>query len=337
MQKLGRSIQHRSGVTRQWPKAHRPVQLSNHHQRAFLKMSSETDRQPIRSHTIPPLRRATTETPDKATQARQTSAQKTLPVDEMEQVKPWHSFRLRGLCSLRSTTCIMTSIICATVFYLAAELAQEVKSYTPVADITENDTDHQRVKRSTITLVTPTHGSEDDVITIMEGSSVRFNCNPFLRNCPYCGRPEYEGTSSAECAQVYFYEHPCEWGKVKAYTNPVRYGTDGRFRVAKRGRKGHNKDGMSVTIVGMKTLDQGKYYCGIDKPIADWYETFSNVVGKPAPQPVKHLIEPAFEPATKEEMAWMGNEEAVQGKINLSEQKAMIKSQGNKACTLALL
>ncbi|KAL1263449.1 hypothetical protein QQF64_006188 [Cirrhinus molitorella] len=33
----------------------------------------------------------------------------------------------------------------------------------------------------------------------------------------------------------------------------------------------------------------------------------------------------------------MGNEEAVQGKINPSVQKAMMQCQGNKACTLALL
>ncbi|KAK2907388.1 hypothetical protein Q8A67_006373 [Cirrhinus molitorella] len=144
-------------------------------------------------------------------------------------------------------------------------------------------------------------------------------------------------TSSTEYAQVYFCEHPCGWGEVKAYTRPVSYGTDERFRVAKRNVRGHNKDGMSVMIAGVKASDGGKYYCGIDRPGTDWYEEYTIIVGKPAPRPVKPLVEPAYEPATKEETAWMGNEEIVQGKINPSVQKAMMQCQGNKACTLALL
>ncbi|KAL1263450.1 hypothetical protein QQF64_006189 [Cirrhinus molitorella] len=107
-----------------------------------------------------------------------------------------------------------------------------------------------------------------EIITVTEGSSVKFNCNPFLRNCPYCAQPEYLGTSSTEYAQVYFCEHPCGWGEVKTYTRPANYGTDGRFRVAKRNQRGHNKDGMSVTIAG-------KYYCGIDRLGTDWYEVYT--------------------------------------------------------------
>ncbi|KAL1264179.1 hypothetical protein QQF64_004534 [Cirrhinus molitorella] len=94
---------------------------------------------------------------------------------------------------------------------------------------------------------------------------------------------------------------------------------------------------MSVMIAGVKASDEGKYYCGIDRPGTDWYEEYTIVVGKPTPRPVKSLVEPAYEPATKEETAWMGDEEAVQGKINPSVQKAMMQCQGNKACTLALL
>ncbi|KAL1270832.1 hypothetical protein QQF64_029848 [Cirrhinus molitorella] len=216
---------------------------------------------------------------------------------------------------------------------------QEAENYTSVVDIAENENETEllRIKRSTITLVTPVHGYEGEIITVTEGSSVRFNCNPFLKNCPYCAQPEYLGTSSAEYAQVYFCEHPCGWGEVKAYTRPVSYGMDERFRVAKRNLRGHNKDGMSVMIAEVKASDGGKYYCGIDRPGTDWYEEYTIIVGKPAPRPVKPLVEPAYEPATKEETAWMGNEETVQGKINPSVQKAMMQCQGNKACTLALL
>lgn len=81
----------------------------------------------------------------------------------------------------------------------------------------------------------------------------------------------------------------------------------------------------------------GKYYCGIDRTGKDWYETFSIVVSRPSPEPVKPLIEPAFEPATKEEMVWMGSEGAGKRGTNPEVQKAMMKCQGNKACTLALL
>lgn len=81
----------------------------------------------------------------------------------------------------------------------------------------------------------------------------------------------------------------------------------------------------------------GKYYCGIDRTGKDWYETFSIVVSRPSPEPVKPLIEPAFEPATKEEMVWMGSEGAGKRGTNPEVQKAMMKCQGNKTCTLALL
>lgn len=92
---------------------------------------------------------------------------------------------------------------------------------------------------------------------------------------------------------------------------------------------------MSVMIAEVRTSDQGKYYCGIDKTETDWYEALSIVVGESAPHPMKHLVEPAFEPARKEEAVWMGNEEVVRGKMNPAVQKAMTKCQGNKACTLA--
>ncbi|KAK2896374.1 hypothetical protein Q8A67_010862 [Cirrhinus molitorella] len=169
----------------------------------------------------------------------------------MERVRPWHPFRLRGLCGLK-------------------ELMQEAKNYTSVVNIAENENETELlwIRRSTITLVTPVHGSAGEIITVTEGSSVKFNCNPFLRNCPYCAQPEYLGTSSTEYAQVYFCEHPCGWGEVKTYTRPANYGTDGRFRVAKRNQRGHNKDGMSVTIAG-------KYYCGIDRLGTDWYEVYT--------------------------------------------------------------
>lgn len=258
----------------------------------------------------------------------------------MEQARPWHPFRLQGLCGLRGTTFILatlTVIICSIASYLTTELVWEVTSNTTGGNTTSNRTDRQRVKRSTLTLVVPTHGLDEDIITVTEGSNVTFSCNPFLKNCPYCGRPEYEGTSSAEYAQVYFCRHPCKWSEVKAYEHPESYGTDRRFKVVKRSKRGHNKGGMAVVIARVRASDQGKYYCGIDKTGSDWYEALSIVVGKPAPQPVKHLVEPAFEPATKEEAAWMGNEEAARGGMDPTVQKAMAKCQGNKACTLALL
>lgn len=116
----------------------------------------------------------------------------------MEQARPWHPFRLQGLCGLRGTTFILaalTVIICSMAFYLTAELAWEATSTTPGENATSNFTDHRRVKRSTLTLVVPTHGLDEDIVTVTEGSNVTFSCNPFIKNCPYCGRPEYEGTS----------------------------------------------------------------------------------------------------------------------------------------------
>lgn len=109
----------------------------------------------------------------------------------------------------------------------------------------------------------PTHGLDKDIVKVTEKSNVKFNCIPFIKNYPYCGRPEYEGTSSAEYAQVCFCRHPCKWSEVKAYKHPESYGTDGRFKVVKRSKRGHNKGGMSVIIAKVRASDQGKYYCGI--------------------------------------------------------------------------
>lgn len=123
---------------------------------------------------------------------------------------------------------------------------------------------------------------------------------------------------------------------MKAYKQPAYYGTDERFRVAEKNEHGHNKGGMPVVISRVRVSDLGKYCCGIDKG-TDWYETFNTVVSKPAAEPVKPLVEPAFKPATGEEIAWMGNEGAGKEGMNSEVRKAMMKCQGNKACTLAPL
>ncbi len=94
---------------------------------------------------------------------------------------------------------------------------------------------------------------------------------------------------------------------------------------------------MTVTITGVRATDQGKYYCGIDKMFTDWYEAFDIVVNQPVTEPLRHLIKPALEPATNEEMAWMGEREAGKGGMNSEVRRAMARCQGNKACTLALL
>ncbi len=93
----------------------------------------------------------------------------------------------------------------------------------------------------------------------------------------------------------------------------------------------------TATITGVRATDQGKYYCGIDKMFTDWYEAFDIVVNQPVPEPLRPLIEPALEPATKEEMAWMGEGGAGKGGMNSEVRRAMARCQGNKACNLALL
>ncbi|XP_016349627.1 uncharacterized protein LOC107694443 [Sinocyclocheilus anshuiensis] len=259
----------------------------------------------------------------------------------MEQVKPSHPFRLHGLCGMRGTTCILTvlgTIICSITFYLTAELIQETGRWVDLTvNFSSNGTDHRRIKRSTLTMVIPTKGMDENIVTVTEGSSVKFDCNPYVKNCPYCGKPGYGGANNADYAHVYFCRDSCKWSEVKAYDQPAYYGMDERFKVAKRNKRGHNRDGMTVTITHVRASDQGKYYCGIDKTGDDWYETFSIIVGKPAPEPVKPLVEPAFQPATKEEIAWMGDGGAGKGGVNPEVRGAMAKCHGNKACTLAVL
>ncbi len=219
---------------------------------------------------------------------------------------------------------------------MIAELVQEEYGRT-TANMSSNDNDHRRKRRSTPTIVMPTRGIDGYFVTVTEGSDVKFSCNPYVKNCLYCGRPAQASKTEFEYAQVYFCRDPCEWGDVKAYERPVSYGTDRRFGVAKNSKRGHNRAGMTVTITGVRATDQGKYYCGIDKTGTDWYEAFDIVVNRPVPEPVRPLIEPAFEPATKEEMAWMGEGGAGKGGVNSEVRRAMARCQGNKACTLAQL
>ncbi|XP_058616612.1 uncharacterized protein LOC131530382 isoform X1 [Onychostoma macrolepis] len=262
----------------------------------------------------------------------------------MEQPKAWHPFRVPGLCGMRGTICWLTAvamIICSISFYLTAELVQETRGNDmPTATISLNETNYQpstRTKRSTLTIVVPMHGAREDFITVTEGSSVKFSCNPYMKNCQYCGRPARASKQDFEYAQIYFCKEPCGWGEVKAYDKPTVYGTDKRFGVTKNSKRGHNKDGMTVEIRGVRLADQGKYYCGIDKMGIDWYEAFNIIVNQPAPEPIKPLVEHTFEPATAEEEAWMGEGGAGKGGMNPEVRSAMTRCQGNKACTLALL
>lgn len=164
-------------------------------------------------------------------------------------------------CGMRGTTCIMTVlavIICATTLYLATELVQTARVVVTGTNASlnisfppdDNNTVIRRIRRATVATVIPTHGLEENIITITEGSSVRFDCNPWEKHCPRCRKPDY-----ADYAQVYFCKDPCEWKDVKAYRNPTSYGMDGRFRVAKKNRYGHNSDGMTVTMMLVETSE----------------------------------------------------------------------------------
>ncbi len=92
---------------------------------------------------------------------------------------------------MRGTTCILTIlavIICSITFYLTAELVEEEYGRT-TGNMSSNDTDHRRIRRSTQTIMMPTRGIDGYFVTVMEGSDVKFSCNPYVKNCPYCGRP----------------------------------------------------------------------------------------------------------------------------------------------------
>lgn len=187
---------------------------------------------------------------------------------------------------MRGTTCILTIlavIICSISFYLTAELVKEEYGRT-TASTSSNDTDHRHIRRSTPTIVIPTCRIDGYFVTVTEGSDVKFSCNPFVKNCPYCGRPAQASKTEFEFAPVYFCRDPCKWGDVKAYERPVSYGTDRRFRVTKNSKRGYNRAGMTVTITGVRATDRGKYYCGIDKTGTDWYEAFEIVVNQPVPE-----------------------------------------------------
>lgn len=55
-----------------------------------------------------------------------------------------------------------------------------------------------------VTIAIPIYSGKEEVVIVTEGATVKKCCNPYLYNCPYCARPEYEGTSKADYAEVYF-------------------------------------------------------------------------------------------------------------------------------------
>ncbi|MGL5355990.1 MAG: hypothetical protein ACRDAQ_05495, partial [Cetobacterium sp.] len=237
---------------------------------------------------------------------------------------------------------MLSIIICSMIILMMEELQRMTTNDIDTANQTANDTSNDtiliRPKRAALTRVVPTRGIEEDIISMVEGDSVRFECNPFEKNCQGCNGWEQKG-GSAQFGQAYFCQHPCKWGQVKAYTDPAYYGTDARFKVTKKSRFGNNKDGMIVELRDARATDSGKYYCGINRNGKDWYETFGLVVSTPAPKPTKTPAVRTFQPDAPswDETAWMGAEGAGKRGEKPEVQDAMLRCQGNKACTLALL
>ncbi|XP_073780150.1 uncharacterized protein [Danio rerio] len=267
----------------------------------------------------------------------------------MDEKIRWHPFRVPGMCGLKKTTLWLMLLLLTLCYVIFLALAIEYRAEPDVGtgNFTEmemtllqaNHYTRLRAKRAlNVTIAVPVYNKEEKVVTVTEGTTVKFSCNPYLHNCPYCARPEYEGTSKAEYSEVYFCKDSCKWKDVKAYSNPVIYGTDDRFEVKKINSRGNNKDGMTVLIKRVKMSDAGTYYCGIDVQGTDWYETFEVVVKKPAPDQVKAVVGPMFEPATETEKAWMGPYGGDGGnEVNGPVKAAMSQCQGNKACTLVML
>lgn len=196
----------------------------------------------------------------------------------------------------------------------------------------------QRTKRDTFTEVEPMRGLYENTITIEEGSSVTFKCNPFQENCLGCdGHAE-------EYAPFYICESPCKWTDVKAYSYNYKSGYDERFRVHAEDKLSNNRYGMRVELKHATRADQGRYYCALDLTGTDWYETIDIMVVKAARPwtattmtPFLSPASPEVELATEEELAWMGDGDTSKDQINPEVQKAMMKCQGNKACALAVL
>ncbi|KAK7146431.1 hypothetical protein R3I93_014008 [Phoxinus phoxinus] len=252
----------------------------------------------------------------------------------MERTRPWHPFRVPGLCGLVKTTCIMTVLsvtICLLILHFTAGL-----KVLPTGDQTNrtatterNNTTRQRARRDTFE-VEPARGLEGSTVTVQDGSNVSFSCNPYQKNCPGC-----EGRSE-EYAGFYFCEHPCKWGDVKAYAANFKWGKDKRFQVFAKHRLSNNRYGMTVELTQVRLSDQGKYYCGLDLEGKDWYEEIDIIVNEAVPT-LKPFVTPEVEREARDELAWMENGDMGKGQGNPEVQKAMMKCQGNKACALAML
>ncbi|XP_051999832.1 uncharacterized protein LOC127655853 isoform X2 [Xyrauchen texanus] len=256
----------------------------------------------------------------------------------MDRSRPWYTFRLPEMCGLCKTAFILTLIL----IHLCSTEGVKVWSAKKHTNWTEtsvlNSTIRQRVKRDTFTEVEPVRGLYGSTITIEEGSSVTFKCNPFQENCLGCdGHTE-------EYAPFYICESPCMWANVKAYAYNYKSGYDERFRVYAEDRLSNNRYGMRVELKHATRTDQGRYYCALDLTGTDWYETIDIMIVKAARPwiattrtPFLSPMTPEVEQATEEELAWMGNGDTSKGQINPEVQKAMMKCQVNKACALAML
>ncbi|XP_067238434.1 uncharacterized protein [Chanodichthys erythropterus] len=80
--------------------------------------------------------------------------------------------------------------------YIDRETKAVSAAKTNLRHTSDNDTFIRRTKRSTTVLVTPMQGLTENIFTIIEGTSVRFDCNPFEKNCPGCGNQDDSGVGS---------------------------------------------------------------------------------------------------------------------------------------------
>lgn len=257
-----------------------------------------------------------------------------------ENSKPWHPFRLPGMCGIRGTTCVLVTI---AVIIVSVIFLREVEK------VRQNDTNPQKRELSNSKGSLP--HDNPLILTLRQGRDESFLCDPIsvsvgpmmnLKNV----RNLY-GTEFYFCAEV------CSWSDVKAYYGTGAWGVDERFKIdiVKKEQSGMIwRDGskgyawlLNITIAKVQYTDTGGYYCAWSIQGADVYQSVQITVVMTEEE---QIIERKFSDLSPNLIDLPQDASETDVELIMSSdlsdnvkevRTAKAKCEGNYACALALL
>ncbi|XP_026142039.1 uncharacterized protein LOC113117523 [Carassius auratus] len=256
--------------------------------------------------------------------------------------KPWHPFRLPGMCGLRGTTCVLLTL---TIIIVSLIFLKEVEK------VRQNDTGPQK-RELAEARVSPPH-TNPLRITLRQGKDESFLCDPISASLGLL--KNLKSTRSLYGTEFYFCSEFCSWSDVKAYYGSGVWGIDERFKIEivekeqtgmiwRDGSKGYAWL-LKITISAVQYSDAGRYYCAWSKTGTDAYQEVQINVVMPEHEQDSDVERVMSElPPTLDDLPQETSTEDIEFIMssdlsnNVKEVRtAKARCEGNYACALALL